>query len=420
MARFVAAPDVEKPAMKTNEQHRFAAIDGMRGLAALYVVVFHANWQTHIAFSQFIANGYLAVDLFFIISGFVIASAYSNRIADAVSFGCFMLMRLFRIYPLHLAVLLAFVALELARLLIYATRGSVGGPLPFTGDKSLELLTAHFFLLQGLDLTARIGWNAPSWSISCEFFAYLLFGLTVVIMPLRRLPHPALLVGSSVVLYAVIIGGWSTLHAVPLARCIAGFALGVAMFQCRREWDGVIGALPRIWHVALEVAIVVSILASLTLTSGPSAIILIPLFAVAVMLFQARRGPVSSALESNAIQFLGRTSYSIYMVHILTFVPFTFAIKRLTGSADYLLLPDGRLLMIADPWLGDISVLVVVPAVLVVSHFTYLWIEEPGRQLGRRIAARVMSNSSHSAAPIGGPAVRCGSRLEATAVLRES
>lgn len=395
--------------MEMNEQNRFAAIDGLRGLAALYVVVFHANWQTHIAFSQFTANGYLAVDLFFIISGFVIASAYRNRIADAVSFGRFMLMRLFRIYPLHLAVLLAFVALELVRLLLYAARGSVGGPFPFTGDKSLELLTGHVFLVQGLGVTPGIGWNAPSWSISCEFFAYVLFGLTVVFMPLRRLPHPVVLVGVSVVLYAVIIGGWSTLNAVPLARCIAGFALGVALFQCRREWNGALESLPRIWHVALEVAIVVSILASLTLVSGPSAIILIPLFAGAVMLFQAQRGPVSYALESNPIQFLGRTSYSIYMVHILTFVPFTFALKRLTGSAEYLQLPDDRLLMIADPLLGDISVLVAVPAVLVVSHFTYLWIEEPGRQLGRRLAARVTSNSSsQSVAPIGGPAARCG------------
>jgi peptidoglycan/LPS O-acetylase OafA/YrhL len=203
--------------------------------------------------------------------------------------------------------------------------------------------------------------------------------------------HPALLVGVSAVLYASIVAGWSTLNAVPVARCLAGFILGIALFRLAPK----IGPGPRPghrerpWRDLAELALVPAILAVLTLASGRSAVAVVPLFAAAVLLLATGAGPVSRALESRPMQFLGRTSYSIYMVHVLGLVPFTFALKRLAGGAEYLQLPDERLVMQVEPFVGDLMLALAIPVVLALSHFTHAWIEEPGRQFGRRLADRL-------------------------------
>jgi len=79
------------------QDRRFVALDGLRGLAALLIVLYHVRWTNHLSGSQFIQNSYLAVDLFFILSGFVISWAYRGRIGSAADAYRFLTVRLFRV-----------------------------------------------------------------------------------------------------------------------------------------------------------------------------------------------------------------------------------------------------------------------------------------------------------------------------------
>lgn len=94
--------------------HRFEALDALRGVCALLVALYHFDAPGVVSTSRLIGNSYLFVDYFFVLSGFVIAFSYGNRLASGeISTARFMALRAGRIYPLHLAMIGAYFALEL-------------------------------------------------------------------------------------------------------------------------------------------------------------------------------------------------------------------------------------------------------------------------------------------------------------------
>src|SRR5258708_27828356 len=92
---------------------RFQALDGWRGIAALLVALYHSPFYGHLYGVPLVRNAYLFVDLFFVLSGFVISHAYADRLADGKSVLVFLIRRFGRLWPLHTAVLAAFIRIEL-------------------------------------------------------------------------------------------------------------------------------------------------------------------------------------------------------------------------------------------------------------------------------------------------------------------
>ena len=127
-----------------------------------------------------VREGYLAVDMFFVLSGFVISHVYKESFAKectARRYSDFLKARIARIYPLHLVMLMVFLAaVALERAAIYLAGGSIEPVVPLTGDRSVAGLFANLAMLQGL-WARGLSWNSPAWSISLEFIAYLLFPL---------------------------------------------------------------------------------------------------------------------------------------------------------------------------------------------------------------------------------------------------
>ena len=138
---------------------------------ALLVVIFHyemlvapevgPNQRSFIGFDA-------AVDFFFILSGFVICHAYEGRTWDVPSYLDYVRRRLARIYPLHIATLLAFIVAA-------ALAGFVGVPLNNSEKFAFSELPFQVFLVHAWGVSDRLTFNDVSWSISAEFFLYLLF-----------------------------------------------------------------------------------------------------------------------------------------------------------------------------------------------------------------------------------------------------
>src|SRR5690348_10816730 len=136
---------------------QLASLTPLRGIAALWVVLFHFCWRFPAIhpdrYTGAVYKGYLAVDLFFILSGFVITHVYKESFALRVTaqrYRDFLKARVARIYPLHIAVLLLFVAAAIAeRAATYALNGSIE-PIPLIGERSLGGLLANLVMLQGL------------------------------------------------------------------------------------------------------------------------------------------------------------------------------------------------------------------------------------------------------------------------------
>ena len=320
---------------------RYTSLDGLRGVAAIAVMLFHAVPAA-------MPGGYLAVDFFFCLSGFVIALAYGRRLDEGLTFETFVRLRLVRLYPMMFV-------------------GGVLGIALHGGNPNILLLVPDFMS------TSLFPTNPPFWSLLAEVLVNLAFALLLV-----KLGHGSLLVivavSGATLAAGILTGPWprelgSNWETIPwmLPRTLFSFGLGVLLFR---------------WHQSAE---------PVRRTSAWA--FLMPAAMLAVMAF----GPASRAgWDTLAILFvlptivwvgtrfempmlplwerLGALSFPLYCIHmpIIYFVadePFT----RLTVAAALLpaaLAFDRRYDRRARKWLADralrtVGGKVVVPCTMV-------------------------------------------------------
>jgi len=340
---------------------RFTVLDSWRGIAACMVALMHVSAFSHIEQFALVRNAYLFVDFFFVLSGFVIASTYQDRIADGFSVWRFMLLRLGRLYPLHIAVLAAFWAYD------------------FPSAERAGTALSHLLLVHSLGEVQPTLWNVPSWSISTELLVYLVFALAVsgTRGRIERL-LAGVLVALPVLLY-VINGDMSATHRMGLIRCLYGFAAGAAAWHVFRRFQARVPS-----GTAAEAWAVVAVLLFVMIVGRHALSIAAPVvFAVTVLVFARQSGAVSRILARRPFLFLGTLSYSIYMTHY-------FIARR---SVEFVALAKGQGIAVvdalgADRWAGDLALLVYLAVVIAVSAVTYRLIEAPCRDWVRRLAQR--------------------------------
>ena len=241
--------------------------------------------------------------------------------------------------------------------------------------------------LNGLHVLPQLSWNGASWSISCELAAYLVFAIAVLTRLVRgRLFFPLGFVIAGVG-YAVIAFQWGTLDIRTdwgIVRCLAGFFLG--MLISRFNGRKVLSQSPMLAGV-VGFAVMIAIVLVMSLVSGPLIVLVIPLFVIAVSLLRSDQGPVARLLISPVAQYLGRISYSIYMVHSLLVVCLLIILKRVFILPMALnQIREGPMVLLS-PWIGDLLVVGIVSAVVAAASVTYAFIETPGRLFGRRLFA---------------------------------
>ena len=215
---------------------RFDVLDGWRGIAALMVAVFHFNALHHGYDVPFVRNSYLFVDFFFVLSGFVIAHAYAGRLGTTSDAAAFAVRRFGRVWPLHVAVLAGFAALETVKWIVPVLTGAKANIAAFdpAGQMPLAHLPAQITLTHALDVLPRLTWNNPSWSISAEFWTYLMFAAVTLMAPRRRiLVLAALAVLSATMLVSHARHGMDASFDLGLPRCIFGFVTGVLVYEAR-------------------------------------------------------------------------------------------------------------------------------------------------------------------------------------------
>ncbi|QMW22611.1 acyltransferase family protein [Sandaracinobacteroides saxicola] len=372
----------------TGPSHRFEVLDALRGLCALLVCLFHFRVNSPVADWALVRESWLFVDFFFVLSGFVIACTYRQRLADGFGLLRFMGLRFGRVYPLHLFMLGLFVLSEAIGL--SGVGASVMERDVFTGHTSLESLGLNILLLHSFHTTGGLTWNEPSWSIATEFWTYGLFAVAVVAC--GRWLNAALLaavVACALLLLTLTDHGVNVTWDFGMIRCVYGFSLGVlawALWPRVAAWRP--GATP---GTVAELAMVALLLLLVPLLGGnPANILLPPLFMAAVLLFAHEAGAVSRLLRRPLFQWLGLLSFSIYMVHALVQARFDDLLKlieRATGAT--LLTPmlhAGKMVDYAGatPVQGTLLLFVMLALVVGISYLTYRFVEVPGQLWARR------------------------------------
>jgi peptidoglycan/LPS O-acetylase OafA/YrhL len=309
------------PSARPNAPARqLQSLTSLRGLAALWVVFYHysAIYFPHLDigdYSNLIAKGYLAVDLFFMLSGFVMAHVYYRAFSESITqhYRNFLVARIARLYPLHLLVLFLFLATALtSQLLVYTKTGSFHG-IPLEGSRSFIALAANLFMLQGL-AAGELSWNYPAWSISIEFIAYLGFPF---VLPAIWRANDALKFALALVLLVVLgllayvtkddFNQWN--GPITLLRCLPEFVLGTLLY-CAYRGGGYATVLSRDF-----VAIGIVAAAILSLHLGGPDILTVVVFAGLILAAVSNSGIFARAINVTPLVWLGDISYSLYLIH---------------------------------------------------------------------------------------------------------
>lgn len=371
---------------------RFRALDGWRGICALLVACYHLEALTHAYGWPLIRGAWLFVDFFFVLSGFVISHAYADRIATPAGFWRFLVRRFGRVWPLHAFVLGLLVLNEAVKYGLAARFHLRFDYPPFgaSGPGSPAGILANLFFVQTFGFGPLGSWNAPSWSVAVEFFAYAAFGLACLLAR-PALTSLSLAIGlcSGLVVFGFSDMGTSGEYAI--FRCLYGFFFGIVT---RRIWVWAVtrGIVPPPW---VEVLAVVAVVAFVAFPKPDDALLLTPLlFGVVVWVFAFEAGPCSRLLCWRPIDLIGLWSYSIYMVHWFVISIMRGALKlaeRAVGQKlEIGVTPEGvplahPLLYLGDRWLTDVLALAYLGAVVALASLTFRFVEEPARRAFHRV-----------------------------------
>lgn len=299
---------------------RLNQLAGLRGICAWWVVFYHSLGLMSNAVpgtvKNIIAHGYLAVDLFFLLSGFVIFLGYHASLTTRFphSVGKFYWKRLSRIYPLHFVMLGGYLML-FAAFTFLSSSGTA--PESYTWSSFFQsMFLVHMWF--GSDLA----WNVPSWSISSEWFVYLFFPLMAY--GLRKMRGGIAAHLATIALVAVLLDLIYSLHGLhslgadishmALVRTMLEFLMGV-----------VVGSLLVHHRAFLErhssAALVAVVLLCALYASAPIPdYALIPIiFAFLIAYLSVTTSWITAALSTPVLVYLGEISYSTYMVHYLVY-----------------------------------------------------------------------------------------------------
>lgn len=343
---------------------------GLRGIAALLVVVYHLQFGATTllpieTITELPQRSYLFVDLFFALSGFIISytanEPFTHGLRRSVFF-VFIIRRLIRLYPLLLFTLLYFVGFAALETMICKV---VGRPSPVLWDPaSWSALAAQAFMVNAW-LHSPSAWNVASWSISAEVAAYLLFPFAVALLSRFFWAGVATMLACSLAFYiyvALTTGSLDIIAGLAPARAIAGFLLGMLIFRART----LIAEIPLPALCCVQTVAVSALLLTLCVKIN-DVWVMAPIIAL-VATTQHDRGPLSYLLKHRVLQWLGKISYSVYLNHIcvgtLLWIPFLAIAKRILKDPT----------LIRACWIGTDII-----SVLIVSHYTWRLVEVPAR-----------------------------------------
>jgi peptidoglycan/LPS O-acetylase OafA/YrhL len=388
-------------ARSSGSVEQLASLTPLRGIAALWVVLFHFCWRFPAIhpdrYTGAVYKGYLAVDLFFILSGFVITHVYKESFArrlTAQRYRDFLKARVARIYPLHIAVLLLFVAAAIAeRIATYALKGFVE-PIPLVGEQSLSGLLANLLMLQGL-WARGLSWNNPAWSISLEFLAYLLFPVLSPVLwragPAGKTAFGALpltVLGWLAYRTGDYFNQWNGTYAI--LRCLPEFIAGSLLYSGYHS-----GLFAPLLATDMTLLVITLLLGALLHVAAPD-LGIIALFPLLILAAVRNKGRLARLLNSAPFRWLGDISYSVYLLHwFVLFVVLETA--RLAPTIDLGKLPP-------KPSLLVLTAMIVVS--LGLATLSYRFIEVTGRRwLRERLDVRPGSEvAERDGLPSGGRA----------------
>ena len=171
--------------MLVTKQNKIFALESLRGIAALCVALYHYPSSSFLYFKY----GHTAVYFFFVLSGFVITLNYIDKINNFKDLINFQIKRFYRLYPTHIFILFIVLFVQILKYLVVNYTQLQSGQVPFGYWYTLKDFLANLLLIQSIfNYFYYLSWNGAAWSISTEFYTYVIFGALFMVSKKSLIP----------------------------------------------------------------------------------------------------------------------------------------------------------------------------------------------------------------------------------------
>ena len=368
----------------------FWVLDSFRGICACIVALSHFHANSIFNGSLLLDRGSIYVDFFFVLSGFVIFANYGERLKSGYGVNKFVFLRFGRLYPLHITVFLGFILVELLQFFIHVDSAALYAPFQGPGE-SVGAMLANVFLVHSLGIFDRFSYNGPSWSISVEFYTYILFAFILTYTGRFSLYVVAL---CAFISFMIVFTHHPHLYAkldYGFFRCVYGFACGALTWEIYKKWGHKFQELiqGKIKINMLELGVLVLSMIYINYYSFGKLSFFVPIvFSIVVLLFAFEGGVFSRVLKHKFFLLLGMLSYSIYMTHIFIAGKFfELPIRLLEGRMGWEIGTevDGEMLYGSNLFTGTAIELSYMLTVICWSYISFEIIEDPFRKLSKKV-----------------------------------
>jgi peptidoglycan/LPS O-acetylase OafA/YrhL len=377
--------------MQTKSLPYLTTLTPLRGIAAVLMVIYHSNLMLFPfmppGYTKFLDNGWLWVDFFFILSGFIMCYAYGRYFYDGIeknAYKKYIGARFARIYPLH------FITTIWAFICVLFIVHFASGLDPFLQEVfNPKALPASIALVQSMHIYFTAPLNTPSWSLSTEWWAYVLFPLLVPYFARLKTPGKlitALLIIALYVACRYLLGPVTYFKPGPtlnvmadygFLRCLAGFFTGMLLFTLFQHRAGY-PVIKRDWFFMISFLGVIA-----AMHFGLMDILIVCFFPFVLLSAAYNQTRVKRILDTKILQRLGDWSFAIYMVHMpLIFTSFAFSvhknpalfsnfIKYVTTKPDYIFSAE--------------ACIVLLTLTLIIAALMHRFVEIPARNYFNRL-----------------------------------
>lgn len=365
----------------TQNTTRIDVLESVRGIAALLVVLYHLPaWHPSIKNLPILHGGAFMVDLFFVLSGFVIYSAYHNRLKSIKDILRFQFLRLGRLYPVHLLMLLVYVLIEMFKYLMQTKFGiaSVSNP-PFSQNNLAAFFRELFLIKAFWPNQTAMAFNSPAWSISAEFYTYILFAVVTYVFNQIKLFVFFVLAITSILLLIV----YQPDDYNFMLRCFAGFFSGclVASFviQQRQAENPVlpVATIPLACVLILSVTLIAEGFYGYGLVIYPATALLI------LGMTLTKDSVYRRAFAHPWLIWIGTVSYSLYMSHGAVLWVFNQFVRQTFHQ------PEVFVLGVSTPQFGLLAAVPLAIGYLIfclgLAQIMYTLVEKPFRKKSRQL-----------------------------------
>jgi peptidoglycan/LPS O-acetylase OafA/YrhL len=353
------------------QSNQIQALTSLRGIAAIWVMLFHVDvflfYKNYGALlnhdaSGIITKGYLWVDFFFILSGFVISLAYQHKFVSwatiKLNFISYLKSRWLRIYPLHFFTLALLVAAYFVLPLLFADISKDGSWQTFFAPSAI---VDNLLLIHAMNQHVYLSWNIVSWSIAAEWWVYIAAVPLIFLAQQKTWITIAqfIIFASSIYFFFAHFKTLDVTFNYGWLRCLSEFGLGIIAYNVyKKSFVAKVFSSDVLSGLLLCTVII-------TMHYAAADILIVPQFMLLILCIAHNKSIVSKVLNSKVLKYLGNISYSIYMMHGFWFMLCWFVLPNITSFSAL-----GH-----SPILRVCFAVIFCIVTIISSHFTYKYIE---------------------------------------------